>query len=77
MIDFKQPLLDCLSTGPKQPGDIDEELLGSVQWHCINGTLPVYGPALTELLDIKVVKWWRDADGEVWYAMNHSDKREN
>jgi len=75
VIDFRRPLLDALSHGPKRPSDLDEELLGSTQWHCIQGILPVYGGTLGDLVDEKIVKWWRDSEDIVWYAMNYTPEK--
>jgi len=76
-MDFRQPLLSVLAAGPKRPADLDDELLGQVQFGCcFLGVLPEYGSALTDLVNSGEVKWWRDDEDIVWYAIaENSDKQ--
>ncbi len=69
MGDFRQPLLDALATGPKQPADLDEALLGVMQLGFLFDKLPAYGGDMTALVNEGKVRWWRDDNQTVWYEI--------
>ena len=69
MGNFRQPLLDALATGPKRPGDLDDDLLGELQFGFLFSVLPAYSDDLTDLVNTGEVKWWRDDEQTVWYEI--------